>query len=85
MDSPSRIPTTTQKQLPKEGVELADVVRQFGAEYRSQYGHAMMSSHKRALSDIAACCTKELGGRLYRCDDCSESFWRFHHCWTVRS
>jgi hypothetical protein len=80
MVSPSLFPTTTQKQLPHGGVELADVVRQFGAEYRSQYGHVMMPSQKRALSDIAACCTKELGGRLYRCDDCSESFWRFHCC-----
>ena len=77
MVSPSLFPTTTQKQLPQGGVELADVVRQFGAAYRSQYGHVMMPSQKRALSDIEACCTKQLGGRLYRCDDCSESFWRF--------
>jgi hypothetical protein len=40
----------------------------------------MMPSQKRALSDIVACCTKELGGRLYRCDDCRETFWRFHCC-----
>jgi len=40
----------------------------------------MMPSHKRALADIAACCTKQLGGRLYRCDDCTESFWVFHCC-----
>jgi hypothetical protein len=70
----------TDQELPKRSVELADVVRQFGAQYRSQYGHVMMPSHERALSDIAACCTKELGGRLYRCDDCSESFWMFHCC-----
>jgi hypothetical protein len=40
----------------------------------------MMPSQERALADIAACCTKELGGRLYRCDDCTESFWVFHCC-----
>jgi len=66
--------------IPKADVELADVVRRFGADYASRYGHAMMPSHKRALSDIAACCTRKLGGRLYRCDDCNESFWRFHCC-----
>jgi hypothetical protein len=38
-----------------------------------------MPSQKKALSDIAACCTAELGGRLYRCDDCDETFWH-HHC-----
>jgi hypothetical protein len=62
------------------GVELADVVRRFAPEYRSQYGHVMMPSQRKALSDIAACCTRALGGRLYRCDECDESFWRFHGC-----
>jgi len=61
-------------------VELADVARQFTSEYISQYGPLMMPSQKRALADIMACCTRALGGRLYRCDDCSESFWRFHCC-----
>ena len=60
--------------------ELADIVRRFGPKYTSQFGHLMMPSQKKALSDIAACCTKELGGRLYRCDDCNDSFWRFHCC-----
>lgn len=61
-------------------VELADVVRRFGPQYRSQYGAVMMPSQKRALSDIAACCTQELGGRLYHCDDCRGTFWSFHCC-----
>ena len=50
---------------PKAAVELADVVRRFGPQYTSQYGHRMMPSQKKALSDIAACCTPELGGRLW--------------------
>jgi len=64
----------------KTGVELADLVRRFGPKYTAQYGHLMMPSQKRALADIAACCTPELGGRLYQCDDCDQSFWRFHCC-----
>lgn len=64
----------------KTDLELADVIRQFGPQYTSQYGHRMMPSQRRALSDIAACCTKELGGRLYECKDCNQSFWRFHCC-----
>lgn len=64
----------------KTGVELADVVRQFGPKYTSQYGHLTMPSQKRALADIAVCCTEQLGGRLYRCDDCRQSFWRYHCC-----
>ena len=65
---------------PKTGVDLADVVRRFGPQYMTQYGHRMMPSQKKALSDITACCTPELGGRLYRCDDCDETFWRYHCC-----
>jgi hypothetical protein len=42
---------------PKVRVELADVVRRFGSQFTSQYGDRMMPSQKRALSDIAACCT----------------------------
>ena len=64
----------------KTGVELADVVRRFGPKYTSQYGHLMMPSQKRALADIAACCTPEMGGSLYRCHDCDRPFWRFHCC-----
>jgi len=65
---------------PKAGVELANVVRRFALQYTSQYGQTMMPSQKRALSDIAACCTRELGGRLYRCHDCHDTFWRYHCC-----
>jgi Putative transposase/Transposase zinc-binding domain len=65
---------------PKADIELADVVRRFALQYTSQYGRTMMPSQQRALSDIAACCTRELGGRLYRCDDCHDTFWRYHCC-----
>src|SRR3974390_1480888 len=65
---------------PKADVELADVVRRFGPQYTSRYGHRIMPSQKKALADIAACCTRELGGRLYRCDDCHDTFWRYHCC-----
>ena len=80
MVDPSVCPPNTDRPLTKTNVELADVVRRFGPKYASQYGHVMMPSQRRALSDIAACCTKELGGQLYRCNDCHESFWRFHCC-----
>ena len=68
------------QELPPRSVELADVVRRFGKEYQLQYGHAMLPSHKRALADIEACCTQQLGGRFYQCDDCTESFWVYHSC-----
>ncbi len=80
MLNPSVCPSQTGLHPSGTDVELADVVRRFAPEYTSQYAQVMMPSQKRALSDIAACCTRELGGRLYRCDDCRETFWRFHCC-----
>jgi hypothetical protein len=65
---------------PKVDVELADVVRRFAPQYLSQYGDRMMPSQKRALWDIAVCCTRELGGRLYQCEHCNDTFWRYHCC-----
>ena len=65
---------------PKTEIELADVVRRFAGKYTTQYGLAMMPSQKRALKDIAACCTRAMGGRLHRCDDCQQTFWRFYCC-----
>jgi hypothetical protein len=80
MVKPSMGPPQTG--LPSSGsdIELADVVRRFAPEYTSRYASEMMPSQKRALSDIAACCTWELGGRLHHCDDCSRTFWSFHCC-----
>jgi hypothetical protein len=80
MVNPSVCPANTDQELSPRKVELADVVRRFGGEYRSQYGGMMLPSQKRALADIEACCTKQLGGRRYRCDDCTESFWVYHSC-----
>ncbi len=80
MVNPSICPPPTALHSSGTHVELADVVRRFAPEYTSRYGPVMMPSQKRALSDIAACCTRELGGRLHRCDDCRETFWRFHCC-----
>lgn len=80
MVRPSACPGNTDQELSRPNVELSDVVRRFGRQYRSQYGHRMLPSQKRALADIEACCTKQLGGRVYRCGDCSESFWVYHSC-----
>jgi hypothetical protein len=79
MVSPSIGPSTST-QPSNNDVELADVVRRFAPEYTSQYGATIMPSQKRALADIAACCTKQLGGRFYHCDDCRKSFWQYHCC-----
>lgn len=80
MSSSTLSSIATEVDRSSEHVELADVVRHFGREYESRYQSTMLPSQTRALADIAACCTQQLGGKLYHCDDCRESFWRFHCC-----
>jgi Zn finger protein HypA/HybF involved in hydrogenase expression len=61
-------------------IELADVVRRFKDDYVAQSGHLMMPSQKKALADIAACMTAEMGGHQYQCRDCDNRFWVYHGC-----
>ncbi len=61
-------------------IELRDVVRRFGAAYVAGRGGAILPSQKKALADIAACRTSEMGGRRYHCEDCGKDFWQYHGC-----
>jgi Zn finger protein HypA/HybF involved in hydrogenase expression len=64
----------------KPQLELADVVRRFMGRYNEQFGHLMLPSHHRALQDIVACMTEDMGGEHYHCKDCNEAFWIYHGC-----
>jgi hypothetical protein len=37
-------------------------------------------TQKKALADIAACMTAEMGGHHYRCRNCGHAFWVYHGC-----
>lgn len=61
-------------------IELADVVRRFQDDYVAQFRDVMMPSQKKALEDIAACMTAQMGGHRYRCEKCGDRFWVYHGC-----
>lgn len=63
-------------------LELADVVRRFGASYRQRFGAWMPPSHRAALHDIETCRTAALGGQLWRCDQdaCQGERYVYHSC-----
>jgi hypothetical protein len=61
-------------------LETADVFRRFGPWYVDKFGSSMPPSHKRAISDIAACRTKAMGGHVYQCDDCGQKLHVYHAC-----
>jgi len=59
---------------------IADIVRRHGAAYLARFGDGVPPSHVRALADIAACRTPEMGGHLLECDDCGQREYVYHSC-----
>lgn len=62
------------------GLELADIVRQYGPAYRQKYGDRLLPSHHRALRAIEQCRTEALGGQVYTCPQCARVEYRYHSC-----
>jgi ribosomal protein L37AE/L43A len=61
-------------------VEVAEIFRAHGPEYLAKYGERMPRAHKRAMRDIEACRTAELGGQVYVCEKCNERRFSYHSC-----
>jgi len=63
-------------------VELADIFRRHGPDYINRFGSKMLPSHLRALQDIIACRTEQMGGHLYGCEnpDCAHVVYAYHSC-----
>jgi len=61
-------------------VELADVLRDVGPAYLAAYEGRILPSHQRAITDLVACRTRDLGGSLYACDRCQHLEYSYHSC-----
>jgi hypothetical protein len=61
-------------------LEVADVFREAGPDYRERFGARMLPSHLKAMWDIEQCRTEALGGHLRRCDHCNELQYSYHSC-----
>lgn len=61
-------------------VEVSEIFRLHGEEYRAKFGKRMLPSHLRAMRDIEECRTPALGGQLYYCDQCDETRYSYHSC-----
>ena len=57
---------------------LADVLRQFGAEYLVR--HVLSTIQAKAWRAIVACRTALLGGQRLDCLECGHSHWQYHSC-----
>jgi hypothetical protein len=61
-------------------IELADIFRLHGPQYRAQFGSRMLPSHLRAMQDIEQCRTAALGGQVYFCNQCQDERYSYHSC-----
>ncbi|MGH9428323.1 MAG: IS91 family transposase [Terriglobia bacterium] len=61
-------------------VELADIFREHGEEYRAKFKERMLPSHLRAMRDIQSCRARALGGQVFYCEECDESRYSYHSC-----
>jgi hypothetical protein len=55
-------------------------VRRYGPSYLARYRQKLLPSHRRALVDIAACRTAQLGGHVYLCPPCQQRQYQYHSC-----
>ncbi len=61
-------------------LEVADIFRLHGPDYRAQFGNRMLPSHRCAMQDIEQCRTASLGGQLYYCPQCDQQRYSYHSC-----
>ncbi len=61
-------------------ITLGEIVRQYGAAYRAQYGDQMLPSQHAALLSIEQCRTEALGGHVYTCTACGTTRYSYHSC-----
>lgn len=61
-------------------LELADIFRRSGPEYRAHFQDWMPPSHLRAMRDIEECRTESRGGQVYLCEPCQQLQYSYHSC-----
>jgi hypothetical protein len=64
----------------REGLEVADVFRHFGAAFRDQNGASLSAARCRAMTGIERCRTAALGGHVERCGDCGHQRVSYNSC-----
>ena len=64
----------------RPALEVADVIREYGAAFRAQHGSWLTGTQHQALRDLAACRTAALGGHVEHCLDCGHDRIAYNSC-----
>ena len=61
-------------------LEVADIVRTYGAAFVKRHGRWITGWHLKVLRAIAACRTAALGGHIEECDSCGQRVISYNSC-----
>jgi hypothetical protein len=61
-------------------IEIAEILRRYGPEYREKFGERMPLRHRLAMAAIEQCRTEAMGGHVYHCEACDEVLYSYHSC-----
>src|SRR5215208_5576153 len=61
-------------------VEVAEIFRLHGPQYREKFSDRLLPSHRRAMQDIEQCRTAARGGQVYFCNQCQQPRYSYHSC-----
>ena len=64
----------------KPRLEVADIFRAHGTDYRNRFKNQMPLQHKRAMRAIEICRTAAMGGHIDRCEACGEQRISYNSC-----
>ncbi len=56
--------------MARSRLEVADVFRRYGDDYRRRHGASLSTAQRRVMTAIECCRTAALGGHVDRCDQC---------------
>ena len=66
--------------MSRPDLEVADIFRECGAQYRKIHGTSMSREQHRAMRAIEICRTATLGGHVDQCDQCGEQRISYNSC-----
>lgn len=61
-------------------LEVADIFRRYGEQYRQQHAASMSSEQRRVMQTIEVCRTAALGGHREQCDQCGHQRISYNSC-----
>src|SRR5438874_2356876 len=64
----------------RPALEVADIVRAHGDEFRQAHTASLSTQQKRVLRSIECCRTAALGGHLEQCDQCGHERNAYNSC-----